>query len=86
MQQPFPGARARLVQPRCSMTASLWKLLLLPVGLGIVACGPASRPPVDTQKSLPPADPPADLSRKPADEAANAGKPEAQPTEDQGQK
>lgn len=39
------------------------------------ACGPQSTPPVDTPRSLPPAEPPADLSREPT-KAVDAGKEE----------
>jgi hypothetical protein len=58
-----------------------WRLLFWSVGLSAIACGPASKPPVDTQQTLPPAAPPADLSRHPATTSADAGKPEQKPND-----
>lgn len=44
------------------------------------ACGPQSKPPVDTPETLPPAEPPADLSREPT-KASDANKPGQNPEE-----
>jgi hypothetical protein len=47
------------------------------------ACGPQSKPPVDTPQTLPPAEPPADVSREPtkASDAGNALEEKRPPAE-----
>lgn len=59
----------------------LMKLCLATYTGFALACGPQSTPPVDTPRTLPPAEPPSDLSREPT-RASDAGKPGQDPEDE----